>query len=358
MKKLNIIFLALVGMLFITSCEDDEVGPVISTNPNAPSIMAPASGESYMLTEENADEVITTLEWSEPEYGFDAAVQYSVHMAKAGTDFAEPISMGTSDTTAYDIVGGEMNNKLIAAGFPAGEAASVDFRVTASVSDSVENLLSEPVTLEFTPYQVNVVYPKIYVPGAYQGWDPGTAPPVYSVEDNGIYSGYVLFGQADNAFKFTLERSWDTNWGDEAAAATQPGDGTLESGGVGNDIYAADSGYYFLQANINDLTYQGYKTDWSISGSATGGSAVPLNFNTSDSTWSANVDLSAGDFKFQSLASPGIVEGAAAVDFIYGLDSGNDLLRDGDPIPVESGGNYEVILDMRKPPYEFELKSK
>ena len=357
MKKLSIIFLAFVGIFFMYSCEDDEVGPVIDPNPDAPTITAPSGGESYMLTEENADSVIVTLEWTEPDYGFPAATSYSVQMAETGTDFAEPTNLGSTDTTMFEIEGGNLNNKLLTAGYPAGEPVSIDFRVIANVVDSVENLLSGAVSLEFTPYQVNITYPKIYVPGAYQGWDPGTAPPVYSVEGNDIYSGFVLFGQADNAFKFTLERSWDTNWGDEAAAGSEPGDGTLEAGGVGNDIYAADSGYYYLKANINDLTYEGYKTAWSISGSATGGSAVDLNFNVSDTTWSATVDLSAGDFKFQSLGSPAMVAGADAKDFIYGLDSGNDLMMEGDPIPVESGGNYTITLNMKKPPFEFELEA-
>jgi len=97
---------------------------------------------------------------------------------------------------------------------------------------------------------------EIYVPGGYQAasgyqsnWDPGTAPPLVSENNDDIYTGYVYINSPGVEFKFTAERNWNTNWGDDE------GDGTLEEGSP-NNIVAKKAGLHKITVNLNDLTYE------------------------------------------------------------------------------------------------------
>ena len=48
-------------------------------------------------------------------------------------------------------------------------------------------------------------------------------------------------------FKFTQNRDWSVNWGDNGA------DGTLDAGG--SNILSAGAGYYKVNVDTNNLTY-------------------------------------------------------------------------------------------------------
>jgi len=96
---------------------------------------------------------------------------------------------------------------------------------------------------------------EIYIPGGYQSssgygadWTPGDAPPLVSDNNDDIYTGYFYVNSAGSAFKFTPERNWNADYGDNG------GDGTLEPGGA--DIIAQKPGLHKVTVNLNDLTYE------------------------------------------------------------------------------------------------------
>ncbi|MEM6800169.1 MAG: RagB/SusD family nutrient uptake outer membrane protein [Bacteroidota bacterium] len=187
-------------------------------------------------------------------------------------------------------------------------------------------------------------YPKLYVPGAYQGWDPGnTQFSLSSVNSDRTFEGYKYFPEANSPFLFTQVPAFALILGDNGA------DGTLESNG--DTIKVADAGLYRIQANLNDNTYSLERTQWGVIGSATPGGwdmDTDMTWNAEEQAMEAFVDLVPGELKFR-----------ANDDWAINLgdDVGEGILtQDGGNIMLEKGGAYQVLLYLDKPDYTFELR--
>ncbi|TXF86692.1 SusF/SusE family outer membrane protein [Neolewinella aurantiaca] len=346
MLKQHFIFAFAAILLSFTACEEESFDPVLTLG--APSsISAPADGSSFIIEESTREDDFPTFTWSAADFGFPAGARYSVEVALAGTDFAEP----TSIIPAVNALSGTaknstINNFLINNGIAGGTSQAVEVRIKASVGTTADNnvLYSSPISLNVTPFEAEIEYPKIYVPGAHQGWSPDApdAPRLHSVEDNGIYDGYVFFAEANNQFKFTPQPNWDADYGDTGA------DGTLDAGG--DNIMAGEAGLYRLNANINDLTYTATVTNWGLIGSATPtgwDSDTDLVYDAETGLLSLTIDLVEGEIKFRA---------NDAWDLDFG-DVGADLKLEygGDNIVVAEGGNYTIVVDLTGPIYSYSL---
>lgn len=347
MRTRSLLTVIAACLFAFTACDKEEMGPVMSTNPGSPTITAPESGQSYTLDEEQADETLLTMEWTEPDYGFPSAPTFIVQMDEAGDDFGDPIRLGSVNGTSYSVTVGEMNSMLLGAGLPSGEASTLEFRVMASLSDSLDKQVSEPISLAITPYSVCKYCPAIYVPGGYQAasgygsdWTPGDAPALGTVDDTDRYEGYVYMANGSNAFKFTADQSWATNWGDNGA------DGTLEQNGA--NINAAESGFYKMYVDLNAMTYTLTPTQWGIIGSATANgwdSDQDMTYDPQARVWTITTDLSAGDIKFRA---------NDAWDINYGDNGGDGTLElNGSNISIASAGNYTITLDLHGTEYTY-----
>lgn len=350
MKNYKLILLTVIGIFALASCDEGQPGPVISSNPGAPSINSPEEGQSYTLSEEEADENLFTMEWTEPDYGFSSAPDYTIQMDSATHNFEDPIEIATVNTTSFSVTVGEMNGIILGADYPFGEELAMDFRVIASVADSVEEQVSDPVTLNITAYSTCAYCPEIYVPGGYQSssgyggdWSPADAPALATINDQDQYEGYVYIANANSQFKFTAERNWaNGDWG------TSGTEGELES--PGNNIVAEESGYYKMNVDLNSLTYELLNTTWGIIGNATAGgwdADQDMTYDPDEKVWTITTDLVAGEMKFRA---------NDAWDINYGDNEGNGTLQqDGANIPIDSDGNYTIELDLSANPYTYNI---
>jgi hypothetical protein len=341
MKKYRFIYLVLTAVLVFASCKK-ETGPVI-TDPTAPAITAPATGLSIVLTEANANTDTLKFAWTAAaNYGFAAAVTYKVQLGMPGDNFASPSDLITVNALKGSATYGELNNLMMAAELAPAVASEIQVRMAASVSDLVPTVYSNAITISVTPYRVIVNYPKIYVPGSYQGWAPDKAPVLSSLLSDQKYEGYINFPDPGTKFKFTPKPNWDTDWGDTGA------DGTLEV--KGTDITAADAGYYKINVDVPKLTYTLVKTIWGIVGDATGSWDIDqvMTFDATAGTWSKTLALVAGKIKFRA-------NGAWGIDF--GDNKTNlSLEYGGADIPIAAAGNYTITLDLRGPIYTYVIK--
>lgn len=353
MKKIGITIISFVfSAVLISSCATKHNGPFLSASPGSPSISAPSSGATYVLDKAKASDTLTTVKWSAPNYGYPAAVTYTIQMDKQGDNFANPMKLGTSNLTSFSITEGNMNTFMLGNGFAFGQPTTLEMRVMASISDSIKAEVSSPISVVITPYSS---YTYIYMPGNYQaysgygsGWTPKDAPPIAMVGPQ-KFEGYVYVNDqtdSDIEFKFTKDQSWDTAYGIGSSA------GTLSTSGGNITMPTSGSGYYLIKVDLNALTYTMAKTAWGIIGDATPGAwktDTPMTYDPTNKVWTVTTTLDAsGTFKFRANDS---------WDINYGYDGDGKLTFNGNNnIPVATSGTYKIILDLSNPPlYTYKL---
>jgi hypothetical protein len=174
---------------------------------------------------------------------------------------------------------------------------------------------------------------ELYVPGGHQGWNPATAPIVYSPNLDWKFDGYVYM-ESGNEFKFTSERNWDDpSYGDG-------GDGTLSTDG--GNLTVSETGFYRLTVDLSKepYTYTVTATNWSLTGGATAGGwnvSTPMTLNSATGEWSVTTTLIGGE-EFKFWANDGW-------DINLGGDP-NNLTYGGGNIPVAEDGTYLITLNL------------
>jgi hypothetical protein len=267
-------------------------------------------------------------------------------MAYKGTNFSEPMILGTlnrSPLTTLTI--GRINDFLIGRGSDPDKVAELELRVSGKVNNKANILYSKPVPLKITPYKASLNYPKLQVPGSYQGWNPADNNTViYSVKSDEKYEGFLYF-TANTEFKYTVGPKWDINYGDTGA------DGVLDKNG--DNLKAPDAGYYRLRVNLNDNSHSFALTKWGLIGSATAGgwdSDQDLIFNPATGVWTITATLGPGEIKFRA-------NDAWAINF--GDNGANlSLEYDGANIAIGEAGNYEIQLILNTPLYTYKVTKK
>ncbi len=205
----------------------------------------------------------------------------------------------------------------------------------AVASDDGGGFLVSPVSGE--------TYPEIYVPGNFVGWNPNNAPALTSPLDDGLYEGYLYFEDANTQIKFTPERSFSGNYGDDG------GDGTLDPNG--DNIIVAEPGFYRLNVDLNAMTYTIEKTEWGIIGSATPNgwdSDIDMTYDPVDTSWVVETFLDAGELKFRANDDWAINFGDDGADAILEADGGN--------IVISNKSNYRIRLYLDKPDYTYSIE--
>lgn len=329
---LNKSLLFVVASLTLMSCEKDEDKLILRAG-TPPALST--SSTNVVLTEETAEGTALTLNWNEADFGFDAATEYSVQIDTAGDNFVRPYSVSLGNkVTSKTYTGQELNTLMSRLKYTPEEAHEVKFRIRAVVSEFVDPVYSNPVTVNITPYSTYIEPTFIYVPGDYQGWNPGAAPSLISVEANNIYQGVISFTEPNSRmFKFTAERSWDLNWGNGPTA------GTLAVNGSDLSVPANDS--YMITVNLNTLTWSAAKYSWGIIGSATAGgwdSDQNMRYINEEDVWKATLNLTVGEIKFRFNDDWGTNYGG----------SGGNLTLGGDNIAVPTAGKYEITLKINE----------
>lgn len=349
MKRI-IYSISLLGFFFILSCKKDATLTTLQVVSFNSSIKA--SVTSVALTSKNDSSAVLTLSWPAVVYPVKATVTYTLQ-ADIPTDTvgsnawanATSVVIG-NDVLSKSYKGADLNTLAMSLGVSPGTSGSLAFRVMAYQD---RYAYSTAVTVNVTTHQLIAIYPLLYVPGDYQGWDPPSAPTIAALQSNKIYDGYINIPAGGTYyFKYTNARDWNhINYGDA-------GNGALSTDGAAAGLQVPGAGYYELSANLNTNTWAYTKTTWSILGDATPGgwsTDTQLTYNAATQVWTVTANmLSTGSFKFRA-------NDAWNIDF--GVDANGKLTYSDSPvygsnpaianITVPVSGNYTITLDLHNP---------
>ncbi len=256
---------------------------------------------------------------------------YRLEIAKT-EDFAEPVEIAatTADKTVIVTVA-DLDEAVRTIFGKAPEARQFYIKTWPYVTTGTSSVLGTanivgPATV--TPISIPAEQAYLYVPGNHQNWDPATAPKLYTANMDMVYTGFVYL---DGEYKFTSAPNWDsTNYG-------SGGEGKLsDDGGAGN--ITAEAGFYYLSADLNQLTYTQTATVWGLIGDATPGgwdASTPMQYDRASNTWTVTTDMTTGTFKFRANDGWDINLGGDVKNLTFG----------GDNINIEAG-NYTLTLKL------------
>ena len=262
-----------------------------------------SSQTSLVLSAATAADTVITFSWNPSDYGFDAAIGYTLQIAKVGTNFATPKEVNMGNVRVQKYTGGDLNQMVLIMGLAPGNAGQIEARVRSRISDSIPPVYSNKVTVNVTPYLVIINYPSLWVPGDYQGWDPATAPKISSKLANGVYEGYVNIPGGSLKFKYTSHPDWNhINYGWASSTITNGNvSGTFNT--TGGDLFVPSAGYWLMKGNTNDNTWSGTKINsWSMIGDFNNWAGdAAMTYDPVTKVWTGTINpAAAGGFKFRA----------------------------------------------------------
>lgn len=376
MKKLSIFLLAIVAILSLSACtEDDDFTFVAKPDPEGVAFTNTFL-ESYILKPSNADNLAERFVWNEVDFDAPTTLRYELQ-ASTDTGFENPSILGSDiAATNYAVTVAEMMALATEAGLdtdPETEASNVGdvyFRVRAYAGETsptnVEQF-SDPaaITLELVEEtNEEVKLPKLYMVGNFQAaggygsdWTPTDGVPLTaSAVGKTDYEGFVYINVDAPQFKFLPTNvDWTGDYGD-AGSADGVYTGVLKQEEEKNaGTPDGTGGYYLVKADTKGLTYSMDEYSWGIIGDATptGWDAdTDMTYDTEAHVWTITMDLVGGNkIKFRSNDNWD--------DLNVGDNDGDGTAEyKGADIVVPEDGNYTVTLDLtdsRNPQYTLNL---
>lgn len=333
----------LVLAILVSSCKKD--GTTIYATAGTGGTLT-STTTTPKLVKANAADTIITFNWSMANFGYAAGITQTLQFAVSGTNFADSIAISlNANQVSQGFTVGDLNTIMTKLNLSFTAASQVDVRIKSSISTAVAAVYSDVVTLTVSPYAATSW---LYVPGAYQGWDPTTADSLISATGNNIYVGIINFPSAGSEFKLTPAKNWNTAYGNG-------GTGVLSTdGGAGNLASPSGGTYpgsYQITANLNTMAYTMAYLQWSVIGDATLGgwnTDTDMKYNNGDSTWSVTTTLTAGGLKFRRNHDWTTNYGGSGLSGTP--ESG------GDNINITAAGTYYIKLDIPNKVYTISKK--
>ena len=244
---LNNIILLFTAASVLVACSKDDLtvlNPGTSTTLNL-------NVNEVVLDILNIGQDVLTVTWTEPEFGFDASVNYNIVFING--DQSVPVAVGDALSKTFE--SSELNDLLLKAGLEFDVATQISVKIEIVLSE-YKKIDSEPVSLTATPYSIN--FDPIYMIGeAVKGWDTSKAVEVYGIGP-GEYEVIAEFNNNGN-FRFFDAADWGAtgqyNWSffeggevDDLFVNAEDGDTNLR--------FVGETGFYKIYVNLITKTIE------------------------------------------------------------------------------------------------------
>jgi starch-binding outer membrane protein SusE/F len=221
MKNINKILIAFASVLLVSCNADDVENRPVITAGTTPVLLTPKSDFNIVLSKAKENEIATTIIWNDATYqGSSTVVNYTIEVAKAGTNFKSPFAVSTTTNRYKDITVAELNSALVNAGFIEKVENSVDVRIKSNVGVGGVSQVSNSYTIKATPYRTPLASSLWLVGAATPGgwtWDGDAEtefPLVKGKTDVYEVSIDLKNGEAFRIFlgnNFTSNGNWDAS---------------------------------------------------------------------------------------------------------------------------------------------------
>lgn len=336
MKTIFTKFLAVgsITLVMLASCKKDET-KVISNGGKAGALNASSTTLVLDKSKLSDPSKVINFSFTSPDFGYTAAVTNTLQIDVASDNWAKPTSVVIpAKVLTQGYTTADFNNMLLKLNLAGGVTSSIQVRVQHSLGAGVAPVYSNVLSLTVTPFNLTSF---IYVPGAYQGWNPVTADSLLSATSNGIYTGIINFTAGNLEFKITPEKKWDHSYG-------STGGGNVQLDGGGNiTAPAVGLNWVTIDVNANTITFAPVAKYYSIIGDAAGGwdHDTDLKYDNGNQQWIGTVALvSTGQFKVRRNHDWGTSFGVPKT----GSTGTNLSSSDDDNIPVAASGTYKFTF--------------
>ncbi|MBI5915724.1 MAG: SusE domain-containing protein [Bacteroidetes bacterium] len=217
----------LASALLLHACSDDSFDPVLTLE-GGQVITNPSTGSSYILTADTKDDVFEKITWTATDFNLTNLVNttYRLQMDVKGNNFSAPVLLTNTKELEYEITVGNLNSKLLLMGLNPDEAAEIELRVVANKDQKLDDIISEIVTINVTPYGATVTVKPVYLLGSatLAGWDNLAALPMTYLDGGRYEIVTTLNPGADKYFKFiSVLGQWAPQWGTDATGLPEGG---------------------------------------------------------------------------------------------------------------------------------------
>lgn len=274
-KLLNYIPVLGVAMAF-AACESDLDGVTYNSETAQAAVLDTPTTTDYVLNAANANDVALTLTWAKADFGYSAISTTNIDFDLAGQNFAHARQLAAVTTaTEQSITVNDLNAAVINLLNDYGieedySPRDYEIRLASHISQAADTLYSNVITLNITPYSMDVQYPKLWVVGKYCDWNHANSQFLYSVNFDDNYAGMIYFnGLADTeGWKITPAGDWSNGeWGmGEAPEAEAPTQTLVTSGGANITSYSHNSYYIEFNSTSGELKVSQAYDSWGIVG--------------------------------------------------------------------------------------------
>jgi hypothetical protein len=257
MKNIYKIFIAIVMLTGLWSCENEENLMILEPQEAAFSIITPEAGSSTILNKETPNNTALTLTWEKVSYGTPTVVTYTVQFAVSDTEFAAPFDITTSTSANAIISVSELNAKALELGLEPNVEGTIDVRIKSTVGTTgSEPKFSDIITIVVTPYEGVFPAVDLYLigPGTAAGWSvTSNLMPIFRDPADNTKHYYTGFLNKDG-FKLIEQMGF---WAPAYGTSGEKVQYRATEGDADPGVFpTAASGYYSFELNLADLTYK------------------------------------------------------------------------------------------------------